>query len=244
MSGPPLHPFTGLALTGAVTALAVLLPAPGGPVALLLVVVGAVGARGPRSAFRDALPLLAPIWFVLLVLHGLLGEGSPVPALGLTWRSEGLRTALAQGARLGAIILASAALLSSFRPSAFLDAVAARGGSPRAALLLVATLDAIPRLRQRAAAILAAQRLRGLRPGGGPVRRLRALVPLGVPLLLGALAEVDDRTIAYAARGMDGSSRRTPLDPPAFGPRDRLLGAAAVATVLGAAAWRLLGGPA
>lgn len=241
MSGAPLHPFTALALAGAVTALAVLLPAPAGPAALFLLVVVAVGAAGPRPTFRDALPILAPIWCFLLVLHGLLGEGSPVPALGLTWRSDGLRTALAQGSRLGAIIVASAALLRSFRPSAFLDAVAARGGSLRAALLLVATLDAIPRLRQRAGAILAAQRLRGLRPGGGPVRRLRALVPLGVPLLLGALAEVDDRTIAYAARGMDGTSRRTPLEPPPVAARDRLLGALAVVTVLGAAAWRLLG---
>lgn len=240
MRRPPLHPATPLALTAAITALAVLLPAPGGPVALLAVVLAGVGVFGPRRAMGDALPIVAPIWLFLLILHGLLGEGEAVRAFGLTWRGDGLRTALAQGARLGAIILASAAMLRSFRPTAFLDAAAARGVPLGPTLLVLATLDAIPRLRRRADAILAAQRVRGLRLGGSPVRRLRALVPLGLPLLLGAVAEADERALTYAARGLDGTSRRTSLAPPADTGTDRLLRAIALTAVLAALAWRLL----
>jgi energy-coupling factor transporter transmembrane protein EcfT len=241
VSGAPLHPHTPLALAGAVTALAVLLPAPAGPVALLGVVAAVVAIAGPRGAFRDAAPVVGPIWFFLLLLHGLLGDGEPLRALGVTWRADGLRTALGQGARLGAIILASAAVLRGFRPAAFLDAAAARGRPLGPALLVVATLEAIPRLRRRAAAILAAQRARGLRVTGSPVRKLRALVPLGLPLLLGAIAEADDRAVTYASRGMDGATRRTALEPPADRPADRVLRALALAAVLAALAWRLLG---
>jgi energy-coupling factor transporter transmembrane protein EcfT len=241
VSGSPLHPHTPLALAGAVTALAILLPAPAGPAALLVLVVAVVAAAGPRGAIRDAAPVVAPIWLFLLLLHGLLGDGAPVPALGLTWRADGLRTALGQGARLGAIILASAAVLRGFRPAAFLDAAAARGRPLGPALLAVATLEAIPRLRRRATGILAAQRVRGLRLAGSPVRRLRALVPLGLPLLLGAIAEADDRAVTYAARGLDGTARRTALEPPADRPADRILRALALAAVGAALAWRLLG---
>lgn len=241
MSGTPLHPHTPLALAGAVTALAILLPAPAGPVALLVLVVAVMAAAGPRGAFRDAAPVVVPIWVFLLVLHGLLGDGAPFPALGLTWRADGLRTALGQGARLGAIILASAAVLRGFRPAAFLDAAAARGRPLGPALLVVATLEAIPRLRRRAAGILAAQRVRGLRLAGSPVRRLRALVPLGLPLLLGAIAEADDRAVTYAARGLDGTARRTALEPPADRRADRILRALALAAVVAALAWRLIG---
>jgi energy-coupling factor transporter transmembrane protein EcfT len=241
VSGKPLHPHTPLALAGAVTALAVLLPAPAGPVTLLALVIVVVAVAGPRGAFRDAAPVVAPIWLFLLILHGLLGEGAPVAALGLTWRADGLRTALGQGARLGAIILASAAVLRGFRPAAFLDAAATRGRPLGPALLVVATLEAIPRLRRRAAGILAAQRVRGLRLAGSPVRRLRALVPLGLPLLLGAIAEADDRSLTAAARGLDGATRRTALEPPADRRADRILRALALAVVVAALAWRLLG---
>lgn len=240
MSAEPLHPSTPLALAGAVTALAVLLPAPAGPVALFGLVLAVVALAGPRGAIGDAAPVVAPIWFFLLILHGLLGEGAPLPALGLTWRAEGLRTALGQGARLGAIILASAAVLRAFRPAAFLDAAAGRGRALGPALLVVATLEAIPRLRRRAAAILAAQRVRGLRVAGSPVRRLRALVPLGLPLLLGAIAEADDRAMTLAARGLDGATRRTALEPPPDRRADRVLRALALTAVVAALAWRLL----
>lgn len=241
MSRAPLHPFTAIALTGAVTALAVLLPAPGGSVVLLAMVVAAIAVAGPRRALRDALPIVLPAWLFLLILHGLLGEGAPVHALGLTWRDEGLRTALAQGARIGAIIIASAALLRGFRPGAFLDAAAERGMRLGPALLVVATLDAIPRLRHRAATIVAAQRVRGLRVGGSPARRLGALVPLALPLLLGAIAEAEDRGVAYAARGVESGARRTAIAPPPDGAADRVLRVLALVAVLAAGAWRLLG---
>ena len=82
------------------------------------------------------------------------------------------------------------------------------------AYLVVATLLALPRFRARAASILEAQRSRGLRLRGSPFNRLRAIGPITFPLLLGALAEVDERGFALETRCASAVERRTALAPP------------------------------
>jgi energy-coupling factor transport system permease protein len=224
-----------------VAVVAVAAPGPVPAAALYAATVLAVTAAGVgRAALRALIPL-APLWFFLLLLHGVLGEGSQLPVLGLSLSRDGLALATTQGCRLGAIATASLALYASFSPARFVDAMADRGWSFSVAYLVVATLLALPRFRARALAILDAQRSRGLRLRGSPLNRVRALGPVAFPLLLGALAEVDERGFALETRSASGVVHRTPLDPPEDGPGDRaarwLAGAGAVAAVI----WRVLG---
>jgi energy-coupling factor transport system permease protein len=221
------HPFTPLVLAAAIVVLAFALPAPRGPMALYAATAALVALAGaPRALITGAIVCL-PLWFFLFILHVALRGG------------DGLDAALAQGARLGAIATASAALLRSFRPSRFLDAMAVRGLSFHAAYLIVATLQSLPRLRARAHAIQEAQRARGLRLRGAPLGRLRALVPLTLPLMLGSLAEVDDRAMALETRGV-AARRRTPLAPPSWSGWDVLACSAAAAALLLALGWRVV----
>lgn len=223
------HPFTPFVIAGAILILAFLLPAPWGPPLLYAAVVGLVLAAGVPGAILPAAIVCLPLWFFLFILHGLLGDGA---------RSDAF--AIAQAGRLGAIATASFALLQSFRPSRFVDAVAQRGWSFHAAYLLVATMQAVPRLRGRVRGILDAQRARGLRWGGSPVRRGRALVPLVLPLVLGAIAEVDDRAVALETRAVGAQAARTPLAPVPVRLGDRLAGAGALAALVAGTAWRVL----
>jgi len=236
-----LHPFTPLVLTLCVAVIAVAAPDPLTAAALyavtvLLVVVTGVG----RAALRALVPL-APLWLFLFLLHGVLGEGDRVAVMGLSLSRAGLALAVTQACRLGAIATASLALHASFSPARFVDAVADRGWSFSWSYLLVATLQALPRFRARAGAILDAQRSRGLRLRGSPLNRIRAIGPVTFPLLLGALAEVDERGFALETRCAGEVTRRTPLDPPADRAGDRaarwLASAAAVAAVI----WRVFG---
>lgn len=221
-----LHPYTPFILVLAIAILAFLLPAPVGPLALYgVVILAALALRMPRTVAMAAL-VTSPLWAFLLLLHVVLPGG------------DGAAAASAQGARLGAVATASLMLLQSFRPSRFLDAASARGATLGAAYLVVSTLDAAPRLRRQAAAILEAQRARGLRVGGSPVGRLRALVPLTLPLVLGTLSEVDERAMALDVRGFGGGQGRTPLDPPATTWLDHAACWAAIASVAAAALWR------
>ena len=222
-----LHPYTPFILVLATALLAFLLPAPAGPL-LLFAGVAAVAllVRMPR-AVGTAILVTLPLWAFLFLLHVVLPGG------------DGAGAAAAQGARLGAVATASLMLLHSFNPSRFLDAASARGSTLGAAYLVVSTLEAAPRLRRQAAGILEAQRARGLQVGGTPGGRIRALVPLTLPLVLGTLSEVDDRAMALEVRGFGSGDARTPLDPPSTTWLDHAARWGAFAVVAAAAAWRL-----
>lgn len=235
-----LHPFTPFALVLAVVGLAFLLPGPLGPVALYLATVVVASVTGLTASVRRAVIICLPLWMLLLILHGVLGDAPKLDLGGMALSVDGLRIAVAQAGRFGAIITASLMLYARFDPSRFLDAMAARGWSFHSAYLLVATLQAAPRLARRAREIVEAQRCRGLRLAGGPLRRFAALVPLVLPLTLGALGEVDDRAIALDTRGVAAASRRTPLAPPPLRALDGALMLAAAGLLALGIGWRAL----
>jgi len=185
-----LHPFTLLAIAGALPALAWILAAPVGggwtaTVALALTLTPGASPRvtstGSSPGWRTGLVVLrtavltvAPFWLFLLLLHD-------VP------------TTIAIGLRITTMVASFVWLV---------------------AYLLAATLSAVPLLKARAQRIVEAQRCRGLSPRGGIGARLRALRALALPLVLSALHEVDERALALETRGLVPGIRRTPLAPP------------------------------
>jgi len=235
------HPFTPLVVTAAIAVAALAVPGPGPALALYALTLVLVVTTGTGQAALRALVPLAPLWFFLFLLHGVLGEGGRVTVEGISLSRDGLALATTQAARLGAIATASLAMYAGFSPSRFVDAVAEREWSFSVAYLVVATLLALPRFRARAAVILEAQRSRGLRLRGSPLSRIRALGPITFPLLLGALAEVDERGFALETRCAAGSARRTALAPPLDTTADRLVRWLAAGAGMAAVAWRVVG---
>ena len=63
--------------------------------------------------------------------------------------------------------------------------------------------------------ITAAQRARGLDTEGSFLRRIRGIVPIVGPVILGSIGEVEERTMALEARGFTRPGRRTLLWAPA-----------------------------
>lgn len=235
------HPFTGPSVTVAVTLLAFLLPAPSGPVLLYAAVLGAVMLLGSgRAVWQGALVCL-PLWLFLLVLHGLLGDRSTG-----TWTmgpvllsAEGTRVALAQSARLGAIVTATLAMYRGFIPARFLDAAAQRGWSFQTGYLVVATITAVPGFVAQVKRVREAQRARGLRTSGGWASRGKGLRALALPLVFGAMAEVEERALVLETRATRGAARRTALEEPADTVADRTVRWMVWAAVLAALAWRI-----
>jgi len=233
------HPFTPLVVTAAIAVAAIALPGPPAALSLYAATVVLVAVTGAgRAALRALIPL-APLWFFLFLLHGVLGEGGRMRVGGVSLSEDGLALAVTQAARLGAIATASLALYAAFAPARFVDAVAERRWPFSAAFLVVATLLALPRFRARATVILEAQRSRGLRLRGSVVNRIRAIGPVTFPLLLGALSEVDERGFALETRCAAGAVRRTPLAPPPDRPLDRLVRWVAALGAVAAVAWRI-----
>ena len=86
-------------------------------------------------------------------------------------------------------------------------------------------------MQARAGSILEAQQARGLSLEGSFVRRIRALVPLIGPVLLGSLVDVRERTFALEARGFGARPGRTAYRVVADPPVDRWLAALLLAGV-------------
>ena len=234
------HPLTGLTSALAVTVLAFLTPAPWGPMVLYGACIALVISTGVGKAVRQAVIVCLPLWAFLFILHAVLGGGPAIDVGPLSLSAGGITAALTQAGRFGAIITVSLGFYHAFDPSRFLNAVAARGWPMHFSYLFVATLHALPAFLERAGASIEAQRTRGLRYRGGVVTRARAVVPLALPLILGALAEVDERAHALEMRAVDVRGKRTPLDPPADTWVDRAVRWAFVALVLGTLAARVI----
>ena len=221
-----LHPFTLLAITATLPALAWILPAPIGGLAMAGVAIVVCAAAGARAVLLPALITAVPFWFFLYLLHDLTAT-------------------IAIGLRLTTMIASFVWLVAVLPPPRLVEALVAAGWSTSLAYLFAATLSAVPALQARATRIVEAQRCRGLSPRGSPLAKLRALRALALPLVLSALHEVDERALALETRGMVGvgkRARRTPLAPPPDSRRQRAMrwGMLAVAVVALALrlAWR------
>lgn len=236
------HPYTPLAAASAVLLLAFAVSTPGaiGVVVLAAVTLALIGDATGAIA-RPMLVLVLPTWALLLVLHGILG-GDPHLALGPVTLSEpGVRWALVLGGRVTAIVIAFLTALATVSPPRLVEAMTARGVPFGRIFLLVSSLTLVPRMRARAVQILDAQQSRGLRIGGSAAARVRALVPLVLPLVLGALAEVEEQVLALDARGAASGARRTALDPPPDSLAERALRRMLLVAVLAAYAAKFAG---
>jgi len=97
------------------------------------------------------------------------------------------------------------------RTDELVDDLERRGLGRRGAFVLSTAIGTVPRMAERAREIVEAQRARGLDTEGGIRARLRGLLPLAGPLVLGALTDVEVRTMALEARAFSAAGRRTPL---------------------------------
>jgi energy-coupling factor transport system permease protein len=97
-----------------------------------------------------------------------------------------------------------------------------RGVSARVAFVVSASVRTVPAIVERAGQIADAQRARGLDTEGSLWRRLRGLVPLVGPVLLGSIGEVEERAMALEARGFSRPGRRSLLWAPADSEAERV----------------------
>jgi energy-coupling factor transporter transmembrane protein EcfT len=235
------HPFTAGAVSLAMVLLAVLVPAPNGPPLLYAAVCVAAMLTGVGRAVRQGMLLAAPLWILLFLMHGVLGEGPRFDApWGGTLSTSGIAWAIEQGSRLAAIVTASLGFARAFDPHRFLQAAIARRWPFSAAFLVVATLDAMGRFGEQATRLREAQRTRGLKVRGSLATRARAIPALVFPLLLASLTEADEQALALETRGLTAPGRRTAIDPPADRPIDRLVRWCALGSVLAALWWRVM----
>ncbi|MGZ8513166.1 MAG: energy-coupling factor transporter transmembrane component T [Candidatus Limnocylindria bacterium] len=191
-----------------------------GPMVLLAVaVIGPALAAGVlRDLARTSVLLALPIAVSALLVNVFFFPGGQTELLRIgpiVATAEGLAFALEILARIMAISGAVTLFYLTTRPADLVVDLERRGISPRVAFVANASVQTVPAMVERAAQITDAQRARGLDTEGGVWRRLRGIVPIVGPVILGSIAEVEERTLALEARGFTRPGRRTLLWAPA-----------------------------
>ncbi len=237
------HPLTKLLALFAVLLAAFLLPplALVGLFALLLVVAASAGLLRPalRSLRIPALLIVS-----ILIVNALFYPGATnvLVSFGpLHLTTEGITFGIVTAGRLLVCFVASILFLFTTLADDLLEALVARGVSHRLAFVVLSAVQLVPRLQDRAAAILEAQQARGLRTEGSLRVRTRALVPLVGPILLGSLIDVRERTFALEARAFGARRERTAYRVVADPPLDRWLRYATLIAMVGVIAIAILG---
>jgi energy-coupling factor transport system permease protein len=211
-------------------AMAVLLPA----------VIARVLGRLLRTAGLLALPIAVSAFLVnLFFFPG--GETVLLRVGPITATAEGLGFALEILVRILAISGAVTLFYLTTRPADLVVDLERRGISPRVGFVANASVQTVPAMVDRAAQITAAQRARGLDTEGSLWRRMKGVVPIVGPVILGSLAEVEERTMALEARGFTRPGRRTLLWSPADSTAEAIVRWALLLALLGLIAVRVTG---
>ena len=232
------NPLTKLLALFLVLLSAFLLPPLVLPVLAVAIAVAAWTAGLLRPLLR-AMRIPAVLLLSIVVVNGLFFPAAKdvIVSLGpFSLTSEGLTFGLVSAGRVLVAFLASVTFLFATLADDMLESLISRGASYRISFVVLSAVQLVPRMRTRASAILDAQQARGLSLEGSFVRRIRSLVPLIGPVLLGSLVDARERTFALEARGFGArpgrTAYRTVADPPADRWLRLLILAAAVAVVL------------
>ncbi len=183
-----------------------------GPLAILMVgVIPAAVVAGvlPRLA-RFALLLSLPIALSVALVSVFTRAGETVLFVIGPFDAtlEGVDFAGQIMVRLAVVSMALGLFGLTTDPRALVVDLEHRGVPPRVAFAAAATLETIPAMIDRATAIQAAQRARGLDTEGSLVARIRGIMPLVGPVILSSLTEVEERSLALEVRAFGRPGRR------------------------------------
>ena len=205
------HPLTKLLGVAFVLLATFLLP----PVVLPVLAVGLLVIAWSAGLLRPVLRAMripALLLTSIVVVNALFFPGATdrLLTLGpLAVTREGLTFGLISAGRIIVAFLASVTFLFTTLADDLLEALVSRGVGHRIAFVVLSAVQMVPRMQARAGSILQAQQARGLPVTGSFGQRVRALVPLIGPVLLGSLVDVRERTFALEARGFGARPGRT-----------------------------------
>ncbi len=218
-----------------------------GLVLVVAAVVALVAAsRVPPITFLRSLRPMAFIVALTVLFQVLFSrEGETLFAWGILEIHEGgLRLGLFLGLRILLLVSAAALLTATTAPLALSDGLEdllsplkkIRFPAHEVAMMMTIALRFIPTLHEETQKITKAQAARGADfSEGGPLSRVRATIPILIPLTVGAFRRADDLAEAMESRGYRGGEGRTRYRELRFRPRDAIALAVTALVLAGAA---------
>lgn len=210
-----LNPLTVLATVGFSLVAGLALPGVLTPYLVFAFIVAPLAAWGRvlRRLLSTAFKIVLPFAISVFLIQGLFWtNGTPVVQLGpLSLKLEGLIFAARSTGRILAVVGSFLLLSLAVRPDKLMIALQQHGIPNALTYIILTTIQIIPHFQAKANTILDAQRSRGLETEGSLGKRIRALAPLAVPLVLGSIVDIEERAIALEARAFSRPGPKTSL---------------------------------
>jgi energy-coupling factor transport system permease protein len=238
-----LNPLTKLAFAVVMLLVLTIVADPATPLILTVLLLLTLAWLG-RVRLSDLVRILIPsailgfgiIWTTaLFYVSGPTGGGRVLWALGpLSLTDQGLAYALTIFLRLQGFLAASLLFVLTTDPTDFIQALIQKLRlSYRFGYGTLAAYHFVPQFDTELATIRAAQRIRVIGDGGGPIDALRRYVGYMIPLLAGAVRKAERVALAMDARGFGACPTRTYYHRSVFTWRDLVFGIGAVAALGG-----------
>ncbi|WP_312641912.1 energy-coupling factor transporter transmembrane component T [Hydrogenoanaerobacterium sp.] len=115
-----------------------------------------------------------------------------------------------------------------------------KGMSPKAAYVLLSTLQMITVLQQNSKVIMNAQQARGVETQGNLLVRTKAFIPSMIPLILGSISNTEERVLTLESKGFSVQCQKTHIfDVTPSGNEKKAIIVAIIITTL-VIVWRVL----
>jgi len=226
-----------LAILGTATLLALIWESPALTGALALTVLVLCQVAGIQRSYLQRLArLMAPLFLIVLVTHGLWNtsvartilwtapQSWPWVGGSLALSAEGLAFGAVVIFRTLALVLAIPLVILTTDLNALIVGLVRLRIPYRVAFIFSATLRFVPLLLEEIGSIREAQRLRGLAVESmGLGQRLQVYGRIAVPLILGAMTRSQQVEVVLASRAFSGSPERTYLYDSVLRPLDWLV---------------------
>lgn len=183
-----------------------------------------------RYVLKGLRPILFLIIFTFIIQLLFTREGAVLFEFG--WfkiYEEGLRLAIIVSLRFFYLVSITTLVTLTTSPIELTDAIelllkpfkVVRVPTHEIALMLSISLRFLPTLAEETEKIMKAQQARGVDLSAGPIKeRLRAIIPLLIPLFISAFKRAEDLATAMEARGYRGGEGRTRLRESKWTARD------------------------
>lgn len=186
-----------------------------------------------RVPFRYILKSMKPIWFILIItviFNLLLTPGTAVWHWGILKITDaGIRMAVRMALRLTYLVMGSSIMTLTTTPNSLTDAMESLFAWMKVlhvpvheiSMMMSIALRFIPILTEETDKIKKAQIARGADfESGNFIARMKAMIPLLVPLFVSAFRRANDLAMAMEARCYHGGDSRTRMKPLHYEGRD------------------------
>ena len=179
---------------------------------------------------------------IIFAVQGLMIPSNDIMAkFGfITVYKTGIITAVRLTSKIAALVSTITMLTLISKAKEFTVALEKKGLNPKAAFILLLSLQMIPEMKKQSDIIMDSQKARGVEMEGNVFVRFKALIPIFIPMVLSSIISTEERAITLESRGFSIGEKRTILNDIEETKNDKIMKIMLAIFIVLCIVWRVL----